>query len=134
MKITNKSKYAILALLDMAHNYKDKPARVWDIARKQELSPYYLDQIFCKLRQVGIIRTIKGPGGGAVFAKPLEKITLLDIFKSVEKFTNYADGMQKPAKNDPKEYKQLHKVITTICEDIEKGILSNTTLADIVSS
>ncbi len=134
MKITNKSKYAVLALLDMAHNYKDKPARVWDIAKKQELSPYYLDQIFCKLRQAGIIRTIKGPGGGAVFAKPLKKITLLDIFKSVEKFTNYADGMPKPTKDDAREYKQLYKAINGTCGIIEKDILSKTTLEAIVSS
>jgi len=52
------------------------------IAEKEEISPEFLEQIFFRLRKAGVIGSVRGPGGGFFFAKPLAQITLLDIIEA----------------------------------------------------
>jgi Rrf2 family protein len=94
MLLTTKGRYAVIAMLDLMLNLKEESSptdqtnpkntvRVSDIAARQKLAVTYLEQIFSKLRQGGIVESVKGPGGGYKLARPANKITTLDIIKAV---------------------------------------------------
>jgi Rrf2 family iron-sulfur cluster assembly transcriptional regulator len=63
--LTTKARYAVMAVIDMAYSYDNqKPITLADISVRQKIALSYLEQIFNKLRKAGIVRAIKGPGGG----------------------------------------------------------------------
>ena len=93
MLLTTKGKYAIIACIDLAKMIieRNEKISVYEIAEKQKISVAYLEQIFSKLRNYGIVNSTKGPNGGYLFSKNINEIKLLDIIKSVEeniKMTN----------------------------------------------
>lgn len=84
MLLTTKGRYAIMAMLEMYQNSSEgKVISIKSMAEKQNLSVYYLEQLFSKLKKRGIVNSIKGPGGGYVFSKTPDQIILLDILKAV---------------------------------------------------
>ena len=83
MRITTKGRYALRAVLALAQaSIEGKPVSIKTISTQEDISAEFLEQIFFKLRKAGVIRSVRGPGGGFFFAQPLEKITLLDIIEA----------------------------------------------------
>jgi Rrf2 family transcriptional regulator, iron-sulfur cluster assembly transcription factor len=83
MRITTKGRYALRAVLSLAKIGTDgKPVSIKSISEREDISAEFLEQIFFKLRKANMIRSVRGPGGGFFFAKPLDKITLLDIIEA----------------------------------------------------
>lgn len=80
MRMTTKGRYALRASLALA-NLSDgvKPVSIKTISEYEDISPEFLEQIFFKLRKAGLISSVRGPGGGFLFAKPLDEILLKDI-------------------------------------------------------
>ena len=62
----------------------DTKVSVYEIAEKQHISTAYLEQIFSKLRQAGVLSSTKGPQGGYLFAKKINEIKLIEIINAVE--------------------------------------------------
>ena len=82
MRITTKGRYALRAVLSLAEVSSDgKPVSIKSIAEREDISAEFLEQIFFKLRKANMIRSVRGPGGGFFFARPLDKITLMDIIE-----------------------------------------------------
>lgn len=80
MRITTKGRYALRAVLALARVSKEgKPVSIKSISEREDISAEFLEQIFFKLRKADVIRSVRGPGGGFFFARPLDDITLLDI-------------------------------------------------------
>lgn len=84
MKISTRTRYGLMALFDIALNYKKKPATVKDIAKRQNLSEKYLEQILLDLKRKGFVQAIQGPKGGFVLAKDPKNIKLIEVFSSLE--------------------------------------------------
>lgn len=82
MILTTKGKYAVLAMIDMCINHSQKPVSLASIAKRNNLSISYLEQIFFLLKKNNIVRSIKGPGGGYIFAKNIEEIKISEIIKA----------------------------------------------------
>jgi len=83
MRITTKGRYALRAVLALAQSsIEGKPVSIKFISSQEGISAEFLEQIFFKLRKAGVIRSVRGPGGGFFFAKPLTEITLLDIIEA----------------------------------------------------
>lgn len=84
MKLTTKGKFAVTALLDIAI-YSDKnPMTLYAISERQGISISYLEQLFVKLRRFGMVKSYKGPGGGYVLAREVDKIRVSEIIKAVD--------------------------------------------------
>jgi Rrf2 family transcriptional regulator, iron-sulfur cluster assembly transcription factor len=83
MRVTTKGRYAVRAILYLAVNCHDDPIPIRKIAEAEGISPEFLEQIFFRLKNSGIIRSVRGPGGGFAINKPLAKISVRDIFESV---------------------------------------------------
>ena len=85
MELSNKSEYAILALLELAIGYsKGEPLQIREIAALQNIPSRYLEQLLATLRRRGLIKSIRGAKGGYILAREPAKITLLDALNCME--------------------------------------------------
>ena len=84
MRLSTQSRYGVRAVFDIAYHGGGDGAQVKDIARRQEISPRYLEQIFQKLRDAGIITSKRGPQGGYSLAKCPDKIKVGEIIRVTE--------------------------------------------------
>ncbi len=83
MRITTKGRYALRAVLSLARvSTEGKPVSIKSISEREDISAEFLEQIFFKLRKADVIRSVRGPGGGFFFARPLDEITLMDIIEA----------------------------------------------------
>jgi Rrf2 family protein len=84
MNISTRGRYALRAMLDLALQAGDSPTMVKDISRRQEISDLYLEQLFSRLKIVGLVRSTRGPRGGFTLAKPPAQIRLSEIMQAME--------------------------------------------------
>ena len=84
MKLTNKGRYAVMAMADLASNSKKKPISLSEISVRQNISLAYLEQIFLKLRDNKLVRSSRGANGGYVLEKPASEIKLSNIIYAVD--------------------------------------------------
>jgi Rrf2 family cysteine metabolism transcriptional repressor len=84
MKISTRTRYGMRALLELALAYKAGPLQIKVIAKKQNISNKYLEQLVGIIRSGGLVRSIRGPHGGYVLAKSPEEIKLSEIFRILE--------------------------------------------------
>jgi Rrf2 family iron-sulfur cluster assembly transcriptional regulator len=83
MKDSSKARYAVAALVDLACQPAHHPTTLAAIAKRQDISVSYLEQLFARLRAGGLIKSVRGPGGGYVLARPSTEITIADIYTAV---------------------------------------------------
>jgi len=84
MRLTTKGRYAVTAMVDLALHAKSGPVCLADIAKRQEISLSYLEQLFAKLRRKSLVKSIRGPGGGYLLAKSEELLTVAEIIDAVD--------------------------------------------------
>ena len=84
MKLNTKSRYAVMALADMASFNTQNPVSLRDISLRQNISLVYLEQIFSKLKKSNIVKSIRGTNGGYILTRDPEKIKLSNIFLAVD--------------------------------------------------
>jgi Rrf2 family transcriptional regulator, iron-sulfur cluster assembly transcription factor len=83
MRITTKGRYALRAVLSLARcSSEGKPVSIKIISELEDISAEFLEQIFYKLRKADVIRSVRGPGGGFFFSRPIDEITLMDIIEA----------------------------------------------------
>ena len=84
MKLTTKGRYAVMAMADLAM-FKDKgPVSLADISIRQNISLAYLEQIFIKLKQVDLVKSVRGAKGGYVLNTSPEEIKISNIISAVD--------------------------------------------------
>jgi Rrf2 family transcriptional regulator, iron-sulfur cluster assembly transcription factor len=91
LRLTQKSKYAVRALVELALNEGESPLGVAEIARRQRIPDRFLEQILGELRRANILESRRGAHGGYRFAMPTEEITVLDVVEIL-------DGEVRPAR------------------------------------
>jgi Rrf2 family iron-sulfur cluster assembly transcriptional regulator len=80
MRINTRGRYALRASLALAKlETSGNPVSINQLAEMENISSVFLEQIFFKLRKAGIVKSMRGPGGGFNFEKPLDKLTLKEI-------------------------------------------------------
>lgn len=84
MRLTKMSRSGTRALFDLAYNYTGLPVQVQDISNRQEIPLRFLEQIFHRLKNANIVKSVKGPNGGYLLARDPKKITVRDIIKAVK--------------------------------------------------
>ncbi len=84
MKLTTRGRYAVTAMLDLSFHGLEKPISLADISSRQAISLSYLEQLFAKLRRQGLVRSVRGPGGGYMLGGEPEAITIADIIRAVD--------------------------------------------------
>lgn len=83
MRLTTKGRYAVTAMLDIALHHEQGPVSVAEVAERQAISSAYLEQLFSKLKRAGLLRSVRGPGGGYELARRLDRINISHIIAAV---------------------------------------------------
>lgn len=84
MKLSTKGRYGVKAMVDLAIHYGEDPVSIKVISERQNISEYYLEQLFSPLRKAGLIKSIRGAGGGYVLNRAPEDITIYDVIEVLE--------------------------------------------------
>ena len=84
MRLTTKGRYAVTAMLDVAHHGKKGPVSLTDIAKRQHISLSYLEQLFSRLRRAGMVEGVRGPGGGYRLSHDSREISVAAIIIAVD--------------------------------------------------
>lgn len=88
MRVTTKGRYALRAIVNLAKNSDGKPVSIKRISQDEEISADFLEQIFFRLKNAGLIRSVRGPGGGFLLDRPAASISMQDIFLAVGEGVN----------------------------------------------
>ena len=83
MKLTTKGRYAVMAMADLATNENLKPISLSEISVRQNISLSYLEQLFVKLRNNHLVKSVRGPHGGYILEKKAKDIKLSSIIYAV---------------------------------------------------
>ena len=84
MKLTTKGRYAVMAMADLASNENIKPVSLNEIATRQNISLSYLEQLFLKLKNNHLVKSVRGPQGGYLLSKKAKDIKLSNIISAVD--------------------------------------------------
>ena len=84
MRLSTKGRYAVMAMVDLARFSNGAPINLADIAERQEISLAYLEQLFAKLRRSGLVKSVRGPGGGYLLAHHRDDTRIADIILAVD--------------------------------------------------
>ena len=84
MKLTSKGRYAVMAMADLALFKDNGPISLTDIALRQNISVAYLEQIFIKLKNNNLVKSVRGAKGGYILEIPPENIKISNIISAVD--------------------------------------------------
>ncbi len=84
MRLSSKGRFAVMALADLAVHSGGQPVVLADIAERQAISLSYLEQLFARLRRRGLVRSVRGPGGGYLLAAHPGDTRISDIVAAVD--------------------------------------------------
>jgi Rrf2 family cysteine metabolism transcriptional repressor len=132
MKISTKIRYGARAMLELASHYGEGPIELKEIARKENISLKYLEQVVNPLRAAGLVKTIRGSKGGYSLAKPPSEICLYDVVETLEGPLNLLECLR-----DPKVCQKAPSCVTRdiwreVSDSISK-IFYSVTLEDMVN-
>src|SRR5262245_46174732 len=99
MRLTSKGRYAVMAMADLAlHGGGERAVPLQEVARRQEISLSYLEQLFARMRRAGLVSGVRGPGGGYRLARPAHETSVAEIIAAVNepiKATACKEGSMK---------------------------------------
>lgn len=124
MKISTKARYAVMAMLELAMHEKQGPLNLTEISQSQGISLSYLEQLFANLRDKGLVKGRRGPGGGYRIARDIKEISVADIMLAVDD----SRGANNKDTLDGEKYPPA-RLWDGLSARIE-GFLSNVSLAD----
>ena len=87
MKLSTKGRHAVTAMMELALQHNKGPVTLADISAQQSISISYLEQLFARLRQHGLVTGMRGPGGGYCLARPASEISIANILSTVDDIT-----------------------------------------------
>jgi len=104
MKLTTRGRYAVMAMADLASNANSGTISLTEISLRQNISLAYLEQIFIKLKNKKLVRSIRGATGGYILERPASEIKLSHIISAVDeevKMLNCKKSSKKGCNNKP---------------------------------
>lgn len=84
MRLSTKGRYAVMAMADLAGHGDGRAVSLAEIAARQQISLDYLEQLFARLRRAGLVKSVRGPGGGYRLAKAGAQTRISEIVLAVD--------------------------------------------------
>jgi len=84
MRLTSKGRYAVSAMIDLVKNQHQGAVNLAAISERQFISLSYLEQLFRRLREGGLVKSIRGPGGGYLLNRAADEISVADVIRAVD--------------------------------------------------
>jgi Rrf2 family iron-sulfur cluster assembly transcriptional regulator len=119
MKLSTKGRQAVTAMIHLALSHKRGPVTLADISTQQSISVSYLEQLFARLRESGLVNGQRGPGGGYTLGRAASEITVADILNAVDNLATRTETTV-PAENGAslRIWNQLSRRIYNFLNDI----------------
>jgi len=124
MKISTKVRYGLTIMIELARNYGKGPLPLKTIARNNNLSEHYLEQLASPLRNAGLVKSIRGAYGGYILPKEPNNITTGDVIRVLEGPITPVEGIEE---EEPAKQELWMRV-----RDAVKNVLDSTTLEDLI--
>lgn len=96
MRLSTRGRYGTRLMVDLAQRYADGPVPLAEIAKRQDLSAKYLEQLIILLKGAGLIRSVRGRSGGYMLARKPEKISVGEIVETLEGKLAVVDCVLEP--------------------------------------
>ena len=133
MKLTTKGRYAVMAMADLASNQELKPVSLNEISLRQNISLSYLEQLFSKLKNEKLVKSIRGPAGGYVLERNPKDIKISNIILAVDEQIKTLNCKKESKKGC---HGRTVKCIThNLWDDLEQHInhfFDNVSLSDLI--
>lgn len=131
MKISTKGRYALRLMLDLALQGDGQPIPLRDVARRQDISDKYLEQIVAQLGRAGLVRSVRGAGGGYLLTRPAGEQTVGEILRAVEGSLSPVSCAEDPTCCGRAEHCVTMEVWAKI-NDAISSVVDNMTLQELV--
>lgn len=132
MKISTKGRYGVRFMLDLAVNAMDRPIPLKEIAKRQEISDKYLEQIVIILGRSGLVKSVRGAQGGYILAKDPQEISIGQILRSLEGSLAPVDCADCEGKDCPRADKCITLGVWTKIRKAIEDVVDNTYLSELV--
>ena len=134
MKISTKGRYALRLMIYIAANSNGKPISIKDVAKNEDISDKYLEQIISILNSGGLVRSVRGPQGGYLLRKAPEDITVGAVLRLTEGTLAPVACVEEDAPECEREaicstYNLWKRLYSAIC-----SVVDTTTIADLCNS
>tara|TARA_Y100000748_G_scaffold67791_1_gene55216 strand:- start:3 stop:572 length:570 start_codon:yes stop_codon:yes gene_type:complete len=120
MKLTTKGRYAVMAMADLAANQNGKPVSLTDISLRQNISLSYLEQLFLKLKNEKLVKSIRGASGGYILDKNPKDIRISNIIFAVDEKVKTLNCKRESKKGC--HGKTVKCITHNLWDDLEKHI------------
>ena len=133
MKLTTKGRYAVMAMADLASNQELKPVSLNEISLRQNISLSYLEQLFSKLKNEKLVKSIRGPAGGYVLEKNPKDIKISNIIFAVDEQIKTLNCKKESKKGC--HGKTVKCITHNLWDDLEQHInhfFDNVSLSDLI--
>ena len=131
MRVSTRGRYALRLMLDLAMNNTGEPVRLKDVAKRQEISEKYLEQIISILNKAGFVKSVRGPAGDYSLKRKPEEYTVGMILRLTEGSLAPVDCVE-----DGTDCGRADQCVTVLLwkklNDAINGVVDNITLADLV--
>lgn len=130
MKLSTKGRYGLMAMYNLKENMGKGPIALKDIARDENLSESYLEQLFTLLRRADLVKSIRGAGGGYVLARDPKNIAIGEIINALEGDLSLSCcDLGKNTDCNRQEECATRDILSKLQGQIE-GVMESMTLAD----
>ena len=133
MRLSRKSEYAFLALIDLAENFSEGPVKMINISERKNIPKKFLEQILLQLKTAGLVKSIRGANGGYALAKKPSEIHLAQVIRL---FDGPLGSVQSVSKyfyeSTPIEQNQKLLTIFKDIRDYVSDKMENTTIEDLL--
>lgn len=124
MKITTKGRYGLTIMIELTRNYGKRHIPLKEIANKHKLSVHYLEQLATSLRNNGLIKSVRGAGGGYLLTKDPKEIIVGDIITALEGPIMFVEELENEEAAQRALWNKLRNAV--------KDILDSLTLMDLL--
>ncbi|MCK4766078.1 MAG: Rrf2 family transcriptional regulator [Candidatus Aminicenantes bacterium] len=132
MSITKNTEYALRALYEIAETGRGNPVSRRVISEKQGISEPFLEKICLPMQKAGIIKSVRGPGGGFLLGRSAADITVWDVFSAVDSKSHFYEKCAAVKDRECEHYKKCK--IKTVWPKINRALkdsMSDISLKDI---
>ena len=132
MRVSTRGRYGLRAMFELARGFGRAPVLMSTVAERQGLSRKYLHALLTALKSAGLVRSVRGAGGGFVLARPPAEIKLSEVLRALEGPLSLVDCVADKRACDRSSRCPARRVWRELAGAVE-NVLDNVTLEDLVA-
>ena len=132
MKISTKGRYALRLMMDLAENNTGSPISLKDVAKRQDISDKYLEQIISILNKAGYVRSVRGAQGGYMLKMEAHNYTVGMILRQTEGSLAPVACIEDDEIVCDRQQQCVTSIVYKKINDAISGVVDNITLQDLV--